>query len=293
MDMNKKLLTLLCLMAVFAIILFRFYPDSLTRKLKRLADNSQARISVAVIRGEQNWSIEQESRPLLSVFKFPIALCTLRALENADAGLDTPLHISGEMLDFNTWSPMLKKHPPFSITVADLLRYMVSESDNNAADILLAYGGGIPALNRCLAEAGFPGISIKVNEKTMNENIKTQYQNTARPSDIVRLIKYARESNFLSAQSRRFLDRIMLETATGTDKLKAGLPPQTPLGHKTGSSSRLPDGLKIADNDAGFVRLPDGSFYYIAVFVSDSRLSDAENAAIIADISHTVYDSFK
>lgn len=291
--MNKKLLTLLCLMAVFAIILFRFYPDSLTRKLKRLADNSQARISVAVIRGEQNWSIEQESRPLLSVFKFPIALCTLRALENADAGLDTPLHISGEMLDFNTWSPMLKKHPPFSITVADLLRYMVSESDNNAADILLAYGGGIPALNRCLAEAGFPGISIKVNEKTMNENIKTQYQNTARPSDIVRLIKYARESNFLSAQSRRFLDRIMLETATGADKLKAGLPPQTPLGHKTGFSSRLPDGLKIADNDAGFVRLPDGSFYYIAVFVSDSRLSDAENAAIIADISRTVYDSFK
>lgn len=291
--MNKKLLTLLCLMAVFAIILFRFYPDSLTRKLKRLADNSQARISVAVIRGEQNWSIEQESRPLLSVFKFPIALCTLRALENADAGLDTPLHISGEMLDFNTWSPMLKKHPPFSITVADLLRYMVSESDNNAADILLAYGGGIPALNRCLAEAGFPGISIKVNEKTMNENIKTQYQNTARPSDIVRLIKYARESNFLSAQSRRFLDRIMLETTTGADKLKAGLPPQTPLGHKTGSSSRLPNGLKIADNDAGFVRLPDGSFYYIAVFVSDSRLSDAENAAIIADISRTVYDSFK
>lgn len=291
--MNKKLLTLLCLMAVFAIILFRFYPDSLTRKLKRLADNSQARISVAVIRGEQNWSIEQESRPLLSVFKFPIALCTLRALENADAGLDTQLRISGEMLDFNTWSPMLKKHPPFSITVADLLRYMVSESDNNAADILLAYGGGIPALNRCLAEAGFPGISIKVNEKTMNENIKTQYQNTARPSDIVRLIKYARESNFLSAQSRRFLDRIMLETATGADKLKAGLPPQTPLGHKTGSSSRLPDGLKIADNDAGFVRLPDGSFYYIAVFVSDSRLSDAENAAIIAAISRTVYDSFK
>ena len=48
--------------------------------------------------------------------------------------------------------------------------------------------------------------------------------------------------------------------------------------------------MKIADNDAGFVLLPDGRRYYIAVFVSDSYETDAVNAAIIAAVSSLVYE---
>ena len=48
--------------------------------------------------------------------------------------------------------------------------------------------------------------------------------------------------------------------------------------------------MKIADNDIGFVRLPDGREYSIAVFVMDSREDDRTNAAVIARISRLVYD---
>lgn len=65
-----------------------------------------------------------------------------------------------------------------------------------------------------------------------------------------------------------------METVTGKDKLKAGLPPAIVLGHKTGSSDRDESGLKAGDNDMGFVRLPDGSRYSIAVFVKDSKEDD-------------------
>ncbi|MFR6429750.1 MAG: class A beta-lactamase, partial [Parabacteroides merdae] len=43
-------------------------------------------------------------------------------------------------------------------------------------------------------------------------------------------------------------------------------------------------------NDIGFVLLPDGRTYSIAVFVKDSEESFAENSKIIADISRIVYE---
>ena len=42
-------------------------------------------------------------------------------------------------------------------------------------------------------------------------------------------------------------------------------------------------------NDVGFVYLPDGQSYTIAVFIKDSEESEAATARIIADISKTVY----
>jgi beta-lactamase class A len=50
--------------------------------------------------------------------------------------------------------------------------------------------------------------------------------------------------------------------------------------------------LKAGDNDMGFVRLPDGSRYSIAVFVKDSKEDDKTNAALIAAISQKVYEYY-
>ena len=74
------------------------------------------------------------------------------------------------------------------------------------------------------------------------------------------------------------------------NKLPAGLPDHAILGHKTGSSDRTPDGVKTADNDAGFVLLPDGQRYYITVLVGNSMESDSANAEIIATVSAMVYE---
>ena len=89
---------------------------------------------------------------------------------------------------------------------------------------------------------------------------------------------------------KEFLQETLIETSTGNDKLKAGLPEDAVLGHKTGSSGRNKEGIKAGDNDMGFVRLPDGRQYSIAVFVSDSKEDDKTNAAIIAGISRKVYE---
>lgn len=45
----------------------------------------------------------------------------------------------------------------------------------------------------------------------------------------------------------------------------------------------------MACNDMGFVLLPDGRRYVIAVFITDSSATDAATARMLADISALVY----
>ena len=126
----------------------------------------------------------------------------------------------------------------------------------------------------------------------MHRDMANQRLNTARPSDISRLFERFLEGGLLSRPHTAFLRQLLLATTTGADKLRAGVDPPFALGHKTGSSDRTPEGLRIADNDAGYVVLPDGRRYCVTVLVTDSPADDAANAAVIAAISKRIYEHF-
>lgn len=293
---NKKLYTAVGLMVLICAAAAGFYFSSLAYRLDRLAAGKDCRVGAAVIAGSRSFVYEEGKYPLLSVFKLFIAVRVLDELERANADPDkVELTITRSMIDERTYSPMRdeRRTYPYGISVARLLEYMVAESDNNAADILLAYTGGTEQMQAYLKRLGFGEIEVSANEKEMNADIAKQYVNRASPADVVRFLKTVREGDILTPENRKFFDKIMTATVTGGDKLKAGLPQGTVFGHKTGSSSRTAEGIKIADNDAGFVILPDGRTYYIAVMVSDSRMSDRENAALAAEISAVVYNRLR
>ena len=136
-----------------------------------------SRVMIHQPMGSRNWAVGNRKRPLLSVFKFFIAVQTLRQMEQTETVLNAKLTVKENMTDANMYSPMLKKHPrrPFEISLAELLEYMIAESDNNAADILLEYSGGTGQLEKFLHDLGFSGIDIRVNEKQMNQKAENQY----------------------------------------------------------------------------------------------------------------------
>ncbi len=289
----KRFVVLIVLILIGAICAF-FYFNSLTFKVQKAVFGKPCTVCAAVIHNDYLWSFNDEKAPLMSVFKYFVGVSVLNKIDREKLSLDDEITVTEDMIIRSTWSPMLKKYAktPFKISVSDLMKYMVSESDNNATDILINYIGGISVLNSDLAGYSFNNIKILADEKMMEADIQNQYLNKTRAFDVALAIKFIREESLLSGKSKAFLDKIMIEAATGENKLKAGLPKGTVFGHKTGMSSRKPDGIKIAENDAGFVILPDSSTYYIAVFVTESKMTDAENAAIIAKISEITYKHF-
>ncbi len=282
------------ILLTLSILGFVFYSKTLNYKLNKFLIKNKVNVGIAIIKDNHLTVVNNKRYPLLSVFKYFVALKVLRYVDQQKFSLDTNVSINKNMLDFNTYSPMLKeyKNYPFNITISKLLEYMISQSDNNACDILIDYIGGIKEIENFVYELGYGAINIKVNEKDMNTNIYNQYLNTSFPKDIVLIMKMVKENNILSNSSFAFLENIMLKTETGENKVKAGLPENTKFFHKTGSGSRTSNGIKIADNDAGYVLLPNGDIYYIAIMIKDSPLSDEENAKIISDISKIIYQHF-
>lgn len=288
----KKYIIFLVVIILFYII----YLNSLSIKLNCLILNKDAVVGIAIIKNQKEWIIgSKNSLPMLSVFKYFVALKVLDKLEKEKISLNKEITINKNMVDEKLYSQMLDKYKtfPFKISIANLLKYMISESDNNACDILIGYAGGTKEIQEYINSIGFVDVEISETEFDMNKEIEKQYLNQARPVDIIRAMKFVRDRNILSDTSCKFLDEIMINTTTGKDKLKAGLPQNITLGHKTGSSSRKSNGIKIADNDTGYVFLPDGNVYYIAVMIKDSKMSDEENAKLVSSISKITYTHFK
>lgn len=268
---------------------------TLDNALDRATEGRSAKVGIAIRTPDGGLILRNdEPLPTMSVFKFPAALAALDRAGREGKPLTTPVQVGPEWLDAGTYSPLRDSLPPEGgeVTLGGLLYYSVSQSDNIACDVLLDYAGGPEAVDAYVRGLGIDGIRIAASERTMHLAVENQRLNTARPAALCELFARLLQGGLLRPEHDALLRSLLENAATGADKLRAGLPGSVRLGHKTGTSDRTPDGVRIADNDAGYVLLPDGRAYCIAVFVTDSREERAANAAIIAEVSRAAYDYF-
>lgn len=264
----------------------------LQHRIDRLLDTCEGRIGVAVLLPDGELVVHDDTPlPLLSVFKFPLAAAVLDRAERLGIPPTQRMEVAPERLVAGTHSPLRDSLPATggTVTLETLLRYSVSYSDNIACDLLLDEIGGPEALDAFLRGRGCDGFTIRVDEAAMHADPAAQRSNTAPPSAVAKLFDRLLRGELLGPKATGLLGRLLETTATGPDKLRAGVPDSVRLGHKTGSSDRI-DGVRIADNDAGYLLFPDGRRCCIAVFVTDSRADDTANAGTIAAVARTVCD---
>lgn len=280
--------------ATFSLSTVCGQSKSIENQISDFLKGKKATVGVAVL-SDKGDIIQYNNHvhfPLFSVFKFHVALAVLDKMDKQNVSLDSMMHVKASQLHPNTYSPLKQKYPDqdLDISLKELLQYNISLSDNNACDILIEYVGGAKLVNDYIKKLGIHDFNISETEVNMHIDTKSAYLNWSTPSEMVRLLKIADERRLFNPSYKDFLWQTMIETSTGSNKLKGMLPSDIVVGHKTGSSDRTPEGMKIGDNDAGFILLPDGRKYYIAVFVMDSYETDEANAAIIAHISKMIYD---
>ena len=276
-----KRFLLLLLFAGAAGTLWFVTPHGLERDLCRTVRGVDAEVGIAVVREGRVIASVGGDRPMpaMSTFKFPLALAAAAQLE-----------VTGDDLWPDTWSPLREEHPAGGrFSFGELLHYTVAESDNCACDRLIREIGAAGALQRYVEGLPAGGLDFRVTERDMSGAPDAQRRNRATPEAMALLLDRFRHDSLFASEYRDFLWQTLCATTTGMNKLRAGLPDETTIGHKTGSSDRDARGVKIADNDLGYVELPDGSGYAICVYVAETALSDRETAALIAEISRLVW----
>lgn len=296
----KSLLKLTgCFLAIAAGLYFCGYAfagehkyDGLQKDLAELIRGKDARIGVAVIidRCDTLQVNGNESFPMLSVYKLPIALALGDYVRTGAVMVPDTITITGNDLKPDTYSPMREKYgdiDSLKISLDEVLAYSLQLSDNNASDILLGLLPDVDYVNNYLQKEGITGVRVNSSEAEMHQDNDLCYENSATPLGMATLI-----DRFDSKNDENFSKKIkwLLETCrTGTGRLPRPLiPAKGVIGHKTGTGFTLPDGRLMAVNDAGYVHLPDGHRYSIAVFVADSGYDMATTESIIAEISDLV-----
>src|SRR5919197_2840278 len=266
----------------------------LQKEFEEIAHDANGRVGVAVMLLESRESTElrgDERFPMHSVHKVPIAMAVLQRLDREELKLDQRVKV--EPSDYTRkgmYSPVRDKYPAGTeLTIAELLRYTICESDGSASDVLMKLIGGPASVMAFLEEIQVPDIQVVNYEKEIGRDWETQYRNWATPKGALALLVALQSKRGLSAESQASLLKLMTESIPGAKRLKGRLPAGTVLAHKTGTGGTQ-DGITSATNDIGIITLPNGTHLAVAVFVSDSSADEATRESVIARLAKAAWD---
>ncbi len=296
------------------------------RQIAAEIDGTVGAAALCLRSGEKMSLHGQERFSLASVCKLPIAM---RVLEMVDEG-KLRLENSVEVLrrDILPWvSPVAERWPRQRFFKLDeLLRLMITQSDNTAVQTLFRIGGeerGMTASFRkwqvqgvrvdryegeCyLASHGVvnvpppeqwePSLVQRLVSKVPREKqyagmlrFLTDPHDTGTPDGTVDLLGRAFRGELLSPVGTAQLITYLEATETGVGRLRGLLPAGTVVAHKTGTASTI-QGLNGATNDVGVITLPDKKGpLAIAVYIKASTREEAARDRVIARIAQAAYD---
>jgi beta-lactamase class A len=293
--------------ALFLLILFlancqtsKSTTDTLRSTIQEIISSKNAVVGVSIIgiNGKDTLSLHGDRQfPMQSVFKFHIALAVLSEIDKGKLSLDQKIEISkDELLPEDFWSPLRDENPNGgSFTIEKLIQYSVSQSDNTACDVLIRLIGTPKTVEEYFKKNNVQDIQITFNEEEMQAKWDNMFQNWTTPRAASETLKmfYENRNNLLSKESHDFFWKTNIETTTGTNRIKGQLPECTIVAHKTGwSGTNKETGITAAVNDIGIVFLPNGEYFIISVFVSESKENFDTNERIIADIAKAVYNFY-
>jgi beta-lactamase class A len=276
-------------------------PDDLNGRIAAIAAKAPATVGVAALdvdTGRTAGIRAEESFPMGSVFKFPVALAFLKRVDSGEFSLDASLTIQPK--DFSVgFSPIRDnaKGRPVTMTYGAVLTAMLRDSDNTAADVFLARVDGAAGVTQRLRDLGVRGIRIDRSEREIGADLSkpggaakyaTDPRDTATPGAAVELLRrFHRGEDGLSATSHALALKLMIDTATGANRIKARLPPGTVVAHKTGT-------MPGTANDIGMVSSADGKRHLLLAVFTKAATTDALDVRerAIAEIAKAICDDF-
>jgi len=210
---------------------------TLPEALAQLEKTNGGRLGVAVLdteTGERSGHRGDERFPMCSTFKFLLASAVLQRVDRHQETLDRALAIPPKPLLFN--SPLTEPHAGGTMTIAALCHAVLTQSDNTAANTLLATISGLAGITKFSRSIGDTVTRLDRTELALNESLAGDPRDTTSPIAMAGDLKTVLLGNALSPDSRMQLTEWLEANITGLDRLRAKLPAGWRAADKTGSN---------------------------------------------------------
>ena len=301
-------------------------PAAFQAELERLVSSYGEPVGIAVTDITDGWMAKvagDETYPQQSVSKLWVALAVMQAVDQGSLNLDQWVVMRPEdrSVFYQPLASRIRGPDGLQITLADLLRHALIESDNSANDKLIAEVGGAGVVTRAVADRGLQGVAVGGTERDMQTRTagltwRPEYGHTwifkqaraqlpdevrdaalatylanppdgATPVGIATALAQLKRGELLSRASTDFMLGLMGEARTGTQRLRGGLTPGWTLAHKTGTG---PDwrGASVGINDVGLLTAPDGRTYAVAVMIRQTRAPASQRHRLMQGVTRAV-----
>ncbi len=168
---------------------------------------------------------------MASTFKGPLAGCVLARIDAGQDALSTELHLTAK--DLLPHSPVsAARAARGTITVAEACQAILEQSDNAAANLLLAHVGGPAALTAYVRTLGD---SLTNFDRYELVGGWSGTKDTTTPRAMAGLARTLLLGSALQAASRDRLEHWMAGNVPGRTRLRAALPPDWPVADRTGT----------------------------------------------------------
>ena len=271
-------------------------PDAtgvgLESRLRELIASSSAEVAVAyrTLDGRTELLIDPDkSFHAASTMKVPVMIELYRQARAGTRSLDEPLAVRNEFHSIVDGSPYALSVGDDSekdvygaigrtLTLRQLCETMITQSSNLAANLLIE-ALGVENIRRTAAGLGGGGVQVlrgvedgKAFEKGLN--------NTTSARGLLELLDRIAHGRAVDSESDRAMVEV-LKRQQFNDAIPAGLPPGTPVAHKTGNITRI-------HHDAAIIYGPNP---YVLVLLVRGIEDKKQSAALMAELSRAVYES--
>lgn len=181
----------------------------------------------------------QERFPMCSVFKTLAVAAVLRDLDREGEFLAKRIHYTEQEVTASGHAPITGKPENLAggMTVAELSDSTIRFSDNAAANLLLRELGGPTAITRFARSTGDATTRLDRWEPDLNTAEPWRTTDTTTPHAIGQTYERLTLGTALAPADRRRLTDWLLGNTTGSERLRAGLPPTWTVADKTGGGS--------------------------------------------------------
>jgi beta-lactamase class A len=270
------------------------YRTPFEQTVARIADGSGGRIGVYAVdltNGREISVLGNQRFPMASTSKIAIAATFMEQVEKGRYTLTSELPLMVPVASSRFSGDKAPVVPGKYFSAVDLIEMMITRSNNQATDALLAAVGGPAKVNDWARRNGIAEFNITRDIATLVRDdgeidpARTiDIRDSATPQAMVKLLSGLYQGKFLSASSRRVIMGAMERCRTGTRRIKAMLPDGAQVAHKTGT-------LNNTASDIGIIRTPDGHAIAVAIYVTGQGSKPARDAKI-ANIARAIYDGY-
>jgi beta-lactamase class A len=268
---------------VLAGLLLAAAPVPAADPLAALERRSRGRLGVSILdtaTGRRVGYREDERFPMCSTFKL---LAAAHALSRVDHGLETldrEVEITAAALVPGN-SPTTQPQVGGTLNVEMLCEAAMIVSDNTAANLLLASGGGPAGLTAFVRTLGDRETRLDRIEPELNVVPPGDPRDTTTPAAMVGLLQRLVLGTVLSPASRKRLTAWLLDNRTGGKRLRAGLPAGWRIGDKTGTWEGHGTGTS---NDVAVIWPNGRAPLLVSAYLTSSPLGGAARDAVLADV---------